>query len=96
MHGTAVCKLRVRHNKWAAAKPVRGWLPCKYSDTFFIVREKGSLTRSEYRNKMDSTKHESVEKPCQDCTVQKLKLQPFTLEIVVQIFLYILSKMSLK
>lgn len=45
---------------------------------------------------MDSTKHVSVEKTCQGCTVQKLKLWPFTFEIAVQIFLYIRSKMSLK
>lgn len=95
MHGTAVCKLRVRHNKWAAAEPVRDWLPCKYSDTFFIVREKGALVEM---NTEENGLHKTWKcwKPYQDCTVQKLKLQPFTFEIVVQVFLYILSKISLK
>lgn len=45
---------------------------------------------------MDSTKNKSVEKTCLGCAVQKLKLQLFTFEIVVQVFPYILSKMSLK
>jgi len=36
-----------------------------------------------------------LEKTCQGCAVQKLELQPFTFEITVEAFLYVLSKMSL-